>query len=211
MFKYNEPWCQRPAAAPCRKARALDLVATDVQARFVAATQAAQQLRLQVATGQHTACMPAPARFSESAAAPASAGVGQTQAQSVQQGDTVRKYYMQGVYKPARMGAGLHLVAAQLENFLAPNLGADLPDGLDPPMEKVHQDAFLRRFHQVMQRMGIPSGQQQAVFVPVDIGVLNETCGNTMRPKGDVSKRNNNPRVLSHRQSMDENANPNNM
>lgn len=222
MFSYNESWCQRPAGTS-NTAAALDAAAADLRSPHVAAAKAEQQqLRLQ-ANEQRTSCMPAPARCSDSAApVPQVAAALQSrdtalpqEQQPAQQSSLVRKYYMHGVYKPARLGAGLHLVTAQLENFLGPRLGAHIPDGLDPPMEDKHQNAFLRRFQQVMQRMGMPTGRQQSVFAPVDIGILSETCGNSMRPTRDVqngqSKR---IRVLTRRAprlSMDENAYPNNL
>ena len=74
-------------------------------------------------------------------------------------------------------------------------------------MGDAQQASFLKRFHKVMQRMDLPTGPQQTVFAPVDIGVLGETCGNVSRPKGVQSKHMRGERAS--RFPMDENTDPN--
>ena len=198
LFSYRESWCHRAAKSSG------DAAAHGSHARHSGGATTAPHQRRQASANaaQHSMAAPAPQAHQQQQ--------GEQLQQTVQPVGTVQKYYMQGVYKPARLGAGLHLMSAQLENFLGPNLGASIPDGLEPPMGEEPQAAFLRRFHKVMQRMDLPTGQQQAVFAPVDIGVLSETCGNVARPTGGVHGKNT--RVASKRSSklhMDENANPN--
>lgn len=217
LFSYREPWCQRPVRPP---ADALDAAAQDCRARYTGpaptATHSAPHRRLQARTN---AAQPSraeaqialepqiqqqqehhhqqPQQQQQQGVAPATESIG-----------TVHRYYMQGVYKPARLGSGLHVLSAQLENFLGPGLGGCIPDGLDPPMGDAQQASFLKRFHKVMQRMDLPTGPQQAVFAPVDIGVLSETCGNASRPKARAQGKHMRGERAS-RFPMDENADPN--
>jgi hypothetical protein len=156
----------------------------------MSAKMAPQHHRMPAASDQRAACTAVPGRCTENAASVHSKG-----AAAVRQQDTTGPWGSAAsacpflaCYTPACLGTELHLLTAQIEALLGPNLGADLPNGFNPPMEQKHEDAFLRRFRMVMHRMGLRTDHLQSVFAPVSIGVLSETCGAVRRAEEDNCK-----------------------
>jgi hypothetical protein len=180
----------------------------------MSAKMAPQHHRMPAASDQRAACTAVPGRCTESAASLHCRG-----AAALRQQDTTGPWggassacSFLAAYTPACLGTELHLLTAQIEALLGPNLGADLPNGFNPPMEQKHEDAFLRRFRMVMHRMGLPTDHMQSVRAPVSIGVLIETCGvEVRRPEDNCKLR----RVWSPGSGgvlqvpADENTNPN--
>lgn len=190
VFKYDEPWCQRPAESPIPHPKNAPPQHAAAKKR-AACGQQNLSYRERTGTGAAKSCI--------------SAAAFKTQQQELV--GTVGKYYVQGVFKPAQMSAGLHALRCHLESLLGPKLGADIPDGLDPPMEQAQQDAFLRRFRLVMRRMELSLDEQYTGLSPVEGSQPQEQYRNSTQGKGHNSKL----PVLSPRLSMDENSNPNNL